>query len=220
MPSAGLIPLKIRLEAAGHRTRLFRYPSYRRDIPANAQRLSQFLNNLGEQTIDVVTYSLGGILLRWAANHCGPIPQLRRVVMIGPPNQGSYLGSRLHNALGPVFPLMVGATAKQLRSGNEGLCAGAGLLPEETELGIIAGGTDNDRGYNFLIPGDNDRILKPEETQLEGMSDWVKIRAAHGPLVFSSLTARLARRFLATGSFASGASSARAGSFTRQASAQ
>jgi len=202
MPSVGLLPLKKRLEWAGHQTRLFRYPSYRQDIPANATRLARYLNTLGQDTLDVVTYSMGGILLRWAVNHCEPIPALRRVVMIGPPNQGAWLSSRLDKALGPLYPMAIGAAAKQLRSGSDGLCAGAGLLPRQTKLGIIAGGRSNNTGYNFFIPGDNDRILTPEETKLDGMSDWILIRAAHGPMIFGAETAHLVRRFLATGRFA------------------
>jgi pimeloyl-ACP methyl ester carboxylesterase len=202
MPSVGLVPLKTRLDWAGHETRLFRYPSYRHDIPSNATRLARYLNTLGQENLDVVTFSMGGILLRWAVNHCEPIPTLRRVVMIGPPNQGAWLGSRLDKALGPLYPMVVGAAAKQLRSGSHGLCAGAGLLPKETELGIIAGGRNNSTGYNFFIPGDNDRIITPEETKLEGMNDWILIRAAHGPMIFGAETADLVRRFLATGSFA------------------
>ncbi len=202
MPSAGMLPLKLRLESAGFRTRLFSYPSYRHDIPANAERLARWLNKQGEDVLDVVTFSMGGILLRWAVNHCEPIPRLRRVVMIAPPNQGAWLGSRMDKVLGPMYPLMFGSAARQLRAEDDGICAGAGLLPAGTELGIIAGGRNNNRGYNYFIPGDNDRILKPEETRLEGMTDWILIRAAHGPLVFSGETAALVRRFLKSGSFA------------------
>ncbi len=201
MPSFGMLPLRRRLDRQGFVTRLFSYPSYRYDIPSNAARLARYLRSFGAGPLDVVTFSLGGVLLRWAVNH-DEVPRLANVVMIGPPNQGVWIASQLDRRIGPAFPLLFGAAARQLRAGDEGLAARAGRLPEETRLGIIAGGTGTHRGFNSLIPGDNDRVVRVEETHLEGMDDFRLVRAPHGPLVFSAETAALAGRFLHGGSFA------------------
>lgn len=209
MPKYGMWPLERALRRAGRRTFLFGYPSYRDDIPGNARRLARALASLGEEPLDVVTFSLGGVLLRWAANN-HRLPRMRRVVMIGPPNQGTWTADWADRHMGPLFPLLFGAAARQLRSGDNGLCAAAGRLPEDVELGIVAGGTGDDRGVVAMVPGDNDRIVRVEETTLAGMRERVLVRAAHGPLVFAPETHRHVVRFLAAGTFAP----ARAGAST------
>lgn len=201
MPRQGMWPLERALRRAGRRTLLFGYPSYRDDIPGNARRLARALRRCGEQPLDVVTFSLGGVLLRWAANN-ETLPRLRRVVMIGPPNQGAWMADWADAHLGPLYPLMFGRAARQLRTGDKGLCAGAGRLPEGVELGIVAGGTGTTRGMVRGVPGDNDRIVRVEETTLDGMNERVLVRAFHGPLIFAHQTHDHVVRYLATGTFA------------------
>jgi pimeloyl-ACP methyl ester carboxylesterase len=199
-PSLIMQPLGCRLRAAGFTTHLFRYPSYREDIPANGARLAHFLGALGPGPLDVVAFSMGGIITRWAASHHA-IPPLRRVVMIGTPNRGALMAAKADQWLGPAFPLFWGACARQLRPGDEGLCESAGLLAPETEVGIIAGGTGRPVGINPFLPGDNDRIVRVEETRLEGMRDFALVRAHHGPLILHRETAALTIQFLRTGRF-------------------
>ena len=143
MPKQGMWPLERALRAAGRRTFLFGYPSYRDDIPGNARRLARSLGSLAEEPLDIVTFSLGGVLLRWAMNN-EQVPALRRVVMIGPPNQGAWMADWADAHLGPLYPWMFGAAARQLRTGSRGLCVGAGrqaagtLPPEELVAGLPA----------------------------------------------------------------------------------
>jgi triacylglycerol lipase len=195
-----MVPLARHLQASGRRTLLFGYPSYRRDIPANGQRLARFLEVTGEPELDLVTFSLGSIVLRWAAAH-EQVPRLRRVVMIGPPNQGAVMASMLSRWLGPAFRLWIGRSALQLRRGDEGLCASAGTLPPGTELGIIAGAAGRPWGFNPLIRGDNDRVVAVEETFLQGMTAFVTVRCGHGPLIVHRSTWRHVEHFLEHGTF-------------------
>ncbi len=200
MPRQGLIPLSRRLRRGGIPTRLFGYPSYRKDIPANADRLAQFLRELGDEPFDVVAHSLGGIVLRWAVNHCGArVP--RRVVMIATPNQGARLAATGDRLMGPLFPLVWGRCVRQLRPGADGLCEIAGPLPAECEVGIIAGGTGTTRGVNPFLRGDNDRIVRVEETKLAGMKDFILLPMAHGPLIFRRGGADQVVAFLRNGAF-------------------
>jgi hypothetical protein len=200
MPRYCMVPLARYLRRSGRRTILFGYPSYRRDIPANGRRLACFLRDTGETELDAVTFSLGSIVLRWAAAH-EPIPRLRRVVMIGPPNKGAVLASRLSRWLGPVFRLWVGRSALQLRHGSDGLCASAGLLPPETQLGVIAGAAGRSWGFNPLIRGDNDRVVAVAETLMDGMTAFVTVRSGHGPLIVRRCTWRHVEHFLEHGIF-------------------
>ena len=200
MPRYCMVPLARHLRASGRRTILFGYPSYRRDIPDNGRRLARFLRTTGEPLLDAVTFSLGSIVLRWAAAH-EPVPRLRRVVMIGPPNQGAALASRLSRWLGPVFRLWVGRSALQLRHGPEGLCSRAGLLPPGTQLGVIAGAAGRSWGFNPLIHGDNDRVVAVTETLLDGMTAFVTVCSGHGPLIVRRATWRHVEHFLQHGQF-------------------
>ncbi|MEQ8821569.1 MAG: hypothetical protein RLY93_15145 [Sumerlaeia bacterium] len=200
VPSAIMWPLGWRLKRAGRRTVLFRYRSWARDIPENGRRLAIFLQGLEEDEIDAVAFSLGAILLRWATNH-HDIPRLRRVVMIGPPNRGAHMADWLSRRLGPLYSLIWGRAALQLRRGGRGLAERAGQLDPGTDLGVIAGGTGKGRGYNPLIPGDNDMTVAVAETILPGMLDFTVLRRPHNMLPISARTADLAIRFLESGKF-------------------
>jgi pimeloyl-ACP methyl ester carboxylesterase len=199
MPSVGMKPLQWRLERVGFDCRLFAYPSYRCTISENAGRLAAFAGGLGADVVDVVSYSMGGVVLRWAANHCA-LPRLRRVVMIGPPNNGARMADLASQHLGAGFPLLFGRCAMQLRTGDRGVSGEAGRLPPDTEVAIIAGGTGTPSGFNPLIGRDNDRIVAVDETFLDGMKSFTRLPIAHGPLVFHRETAALCARFLRTGS--------------------
>lgn len=188
------------LRRAGWRPVWFRYPTLRCDIPENARLLALFLRSLGREEVDVVTFSLGGIVLRWAANH-HELPRIGRAVLLAPPNHGAFMADRLHEKLGWLFPLFWGRAALQLRRGDKGLAARAGDLPKATEVGIIAGGTGKGKGFNPAIPGDNDLTVAVAETILPGMTDFALVRSVHSGLPVLGRSRGLVVRFLKTGHF-------------------
>jgi len=200
MPSIGLGPLQLSLEYDGFDTVRFAYSSYLKDIPENGLALARFCEDLGNDEVDFITYSMGAIVLRWAVGH-HPMPRIRRVVMIGPPNKGARLANWVGSKLGPLFPFIVGRSAPQLRRDGKGLAAGAGDIPATTEVGIIAGGTGTIRGFNSMMGEDNDRIVAVEETKLPNMADFILLNHAHGPLIFSNETFTSAKQFLREGRF-------------------
>lgn len=199
-PSAVMIPLAFRLRRAGFRTARFRYRSLRRDIPENAAELAKWLRGLGEEPVHVVAFSMGGLLLRWAANH-HDIPRLGRVVMMGTPNQGAFLADWMDERLGPLFPMVWGRGALQLRRGAKGLAQRAGRLPDGVEAGVVAGGRRAARGLNPLIPGDNDSTVAVQETPLPGMKDFTLAASTHTGLVLLPRPSRAAIAFLRDGAF-------------------
>lgn len=200
VPSWIMLPIWLTLRWRGHRPRLFRYPSYRRDIPDNATRLAEWLRGLGVDEVDAVSFSLGSILLRWAVNH-HRVPRVRRIVMLGPPNRGAFMADWLHRKCRILYPLIWGRCAMQLRTGPRGLCERAGRFPATSELGVIAGGRGGPRGFNPLIPGDNDFTVGVEETVMPGMKDFALVRRTHTMLPFSARPRRLVATFLETGRF-------------------
>jgi len=196
-----LWPLMWRLRRRGRRVWTIPYQSTLHDIPECAHRVALRLKALGIREFDAVTFSMGGIVLRWAMNN-EAMPRLRRVVMIGPPNSGSHTADTLHRWLGPVFPLVWGAAGLQLRRNPQGVAGRAGLLPG-AELGILVGGSGTPRGLPnpFRIPGDNDGIVGVEESIIRGMKDIVQVNASHRTIYLRGRTAELAHTFLEHGVF-------------------
>jgi triacylglycerol lipase len=124
--------------------------------------------------IHYVTHSMGGILVRQlaATGEAGPVG---RVVMLGPPNQGSEIVD-LAGAW-PLFGRYGGPAGRELGTG-EGSAARR-LGPAPFELGVIAG----DRSWNgllsLMIPGPDDGKVAVARTRLEGMQDFLLLQTSH-----------------------------------------
>lgn len=205
MPPAYLYPIKWRLSRSLQRPVLsFPYFSHFSDIPATALKLARWMDQKRITEFDAVTHSMGGVILRWAMSHCD-MPRLHRAVMIAPPNEGSWLATRLHQRLGLVYPLCFGQAGLQLRSGELGLASQAGDLAG-AEAGVIAGGCGSPEGIRnwFKIPGDCDGTVAVEETIFPGMKDFVLLPGNHTMISFNKRTADLTRVFLETGLFRPG----------------
>jgi hypothetical protein len=121
-----------------------------------------------------VTHSLGGILVRqYLSAH--RLPQLKRVVMLGPPNKGSETVDKL--AAIPGFNMINGRAGKQLGTDSDSIPNTLG--PADFDVGIIAG----DRTVNFLlstlIPGQDDGKVSVDSTKLAGMTDHIQLATTH-----------------------------------------
>ncbi|MEH6593486.1 MAG: alpha/beta fold hydrolase [Halioglobus sp.] len=150
----------------------------------------------GLDTIHFVTHSLGGILVRQYLAH-SEIPELGRVVMMGPPNQGSELAANLiDNQLLDIF-LPIAAT--QLAAGTESLPVRLG--PVAYPVGIIAG-SNNNRPWTPSSPnGPSDGTVLVEETRVTGMTDFITVPASHSFLMWHNSVLEQVAHFLSYGSF-------------------
>lgn len=136
--------------------------------------LPKALKLCGNNTIHFVTHSLGGILVRYyLMEHT--IPNLGRVVMLGPPNKGSQVVDNMANFWG--FKLINGPAGMQLGTSHKSLPNLIG--PATFDLGIIAGS----RTINFILstqlPNPDDGKVSVENTKLKGMTDHIVLPVTH-----------------------------------------
>ena len=148
-------------------------------------------------TINLVTHSLGGILVRQYLSHTD-ISGLKRVVMLAPPNQGSQVADYLQTSWSAIR-LLEPQAALQLGTGTESIPSGLG--PVSFELGIIAG-TVNRRG---LLPGTpeevSDGTVSTAETVVQGMLDYIELPVSHTSILWNGDVLSQTAFFLQHGRF-------------------
>lgn len=189
------------LEAAGYTVLNVDYPSRKGLIPKLAEdaignALAECRRN-GATKIDFVTHSMGGILVRSYLAH-NKVPELGRVVMLAPPNQGSEVVDKLGRLT--LFKWINGPAGNEMSTDTDSLPNQLG--PANFPVGIIAG----DRTINwinslFMIPGPNDGKVSIKRAKLPGMSDFIVIHATHPFIMRNSETIRQTIAFLQNGKF-------------------
>lgn len=167
-----------RLTMHGYRVVNLDYPSRHKKIE-DLSKLAiteglECCRRQGVKRIHFVTHSLGGILVRHYLAH-QLIPELGRVVMLAPPNQGSKVVDKFSNM--PGYRLINGPAGYQLGTDENSIPLKLG--PADFEVGIIAG----DRTVNFLLSTafdePNDGKVAVEDTKLEGMRDFLVVHRTH-----------------------------------------
>ncbi|MBZ2169474.1 esterase/lipase family protein [Marinobacter sp. F4216] len=124
--------------------------------------------------VNFVTHSLGGILVRqYLSEHS--IENLGRVVMLGPPNQGSEVVDELRDV--PGFHFINGDAGLQLGTGEFSVPKALGKA--RFDVGIIAGTQSINWILSTLIPDTDDGKVSVENTRLEGMNDHITMPVTH-----------------------------------------
>ncbi len=194
-------PMQQALEEAGFATANVGYPSRAHAI----EELAPVAVGAGVDacralpdvsTIHFVTHSLGGILLRWYLAH-NDITGMGRVVMLGPPNQGSIAADRMRNV--PGYDWLNGPIGRQLGKGDDSVPLS--LPAADFELGIIAGNRTIDPITSAVLADPDDGRVSVEDTKLEGMSDFVVVEHSHAFLMRMTEPIALTIRFLQSGTF-------------------
>lgn len=197
--SRSFAKMKKQLLEEGYQVFGFNYPSTRVPISDAARYLERALQSLeGIETIDFVVHSMGGLVARCYLLNCEePDPRIRRMVMLGVPNRGAGIADRVKSW--PFYKAIYGPAGQQLVTDSEGLIS---RLPvPEFEFGILSGARGNAKGYNPLIPGDDDGTVELEHTKLPGAADFITVPALHSFLMNHQTAIRYTLHFLEQGQF-------------------
>ena len=195
------IPLSMKylensLEKAGYQVYNLGYPSTDVSIEAAAAAIREKVDALGEgHRINFVGHSMGNLVIRMVLGK--DLPGLGRVVMIAPPNQGSFMAERLEH-LG-IYRWIFGPAGQELPADNRAFFEN--LPIPDCEFGIIAGGRGTEGGYNPLLEGDDDGTVRVEETKLPGAADFTLVNNTHTLILFDPETVQQTISFLKTGRF-------------------
>jgi hypothetical protein len=181
------------------------YASTRRSLDDHAQSLARVIDNLKDATeIDFVCHSLGNLVVRrylGEANQAQPKwkpdPRIKRIVMLGPPNNGARFAKLFKD--NKLYAVVAGPSGKQLsESWDE---AQKLLAVPQLEFGILAGGKIGQVPTNPLVPGDDDWLVSVEETKLPGARDFRVVPCLHGELMEDHKVRECALCFLKQGCF-------------------
>jgi pimeloyl-ACP methyl ester carboxylesterase len=158
-------------------------------------------DSLGAQCkkIHFVTHSLGGILVRDYLSRYS-IENLGRVVMLGPPNQGSEVVDNLKDW--SLFKWINGPTGAQL--GTDARSVPKQLGPVDFELGVIAGSWSINWINSMLIPGPDDGKVSVQSTKIKGMQDHIVLPTTHPMMMTNKDVLSETLEFLQKGRFKNG----------------
>ena len=193
--------MKLHPEVAKQRTAVsFSYASTRDPIFAHSAALRELVENLpGQPRISMVGHSMGNIVFRqaigeWQRNGDPKqvLPRMNRVVMLGPPNQGSSFAANL-SRLG-IFETITGNSGMQLGPDWDKFRSGLGTPP--CPFAIVAGDISKSSIQNPLLSGPSDGVVTLEEAALDGMTEIASVPVVHSFLMSNSSVVRATVSFL------------------------
>lgn len=187
-------PVLRRLRRAGLATSSFGYAVTWAGFEAIRRRLVErivVLAAAGDYAL--VGHSLGGVLIRAAANSLPPGTRLpRHVFLLGSPQEPARLARRL--AAHPVFRALTRDCGQLLGSAPRMAAVGALTVPTTSIVG-----TSGPRGAGAFRGEANDGIVALAEVSAEWLTDQVELPVLHTLLPMSSAVARVILARLARG---------------------
>ncbi len=174
------------LKREGYRCYGYDYPTRIRRMDHHGEELADRLLLWPEKRFDVVTHSMGGLILREALSRAPELQErIGRIVMIAPPNQGSDL-ARFWREKFPVAERLV-VPLFDLSSESGSPVYELPNLPGELEFGVLA--------------AENDHAVSEERTHLAGEREHRILPGRHTSILFRKRTAETVGHFLRHGNF-------------------
>ncbi len=175
----------------------FHYRSVAASMSESAAALARFVDAFGEDTVDLVGHSLGGVVILTALERA-PLRPPGRAVLLGAPVQGSRAAHGLAR-----WPGGRGILGRAIAEAV--LDAPPRTRPFAREVGVIAGTAPYGLGRLVArLPAPNDGVVLVEETRLAGARDHIELPVNHFGLLFSRAVADQAAGFLDSGRFERG----------------
>lgn len=193
-------PMTRALRRAGYDAQPVNYPSTRRSLEQHAEQIERILDRAEDvDRVSFVCHSMGGIVTRMLLGRQSAWRDRitpNRLVMIGTPNRGAEIAEAFKNL--PMFKATAGPSVDQLRPER----IDAIPIPD-IPFGTIAGSSGRPRGYNPLLPGDDDMTVTVESTRLPGAEDELVVQAVHTFVMVKPEVVAATLRYLKSGRFAS-----------------
>ncbi len=178
----------------------FGYASPRAGIDEHGRSLASVIAALPHASrIHFVGHSLGNLVVRrWMSMAAADdLARVHRMVMLGAPNQGSDL-ARMASRIWLLAALADGAARDLVVNWPE---VSRSLAVPPCSFGIVAGGKGDGRGYSTLLEGDDDAVVRVEETRLEGADDFLLVPVSHAAMMKNETVQKATVSFLKTGGF-------------------
>ena len=183
---------------AGYAAQSFSYPTVRQSLKTSARQLAEFAAELPQRRIHFAGHSLGAVLIvAMLAERDWHVPgkELGRVVLVGPPFQGTDVGRNLARvALGRVI---LG------RAVQDWLAHPPPVVPLGVELGVIAGSRPVGMGRiaapNLVPP--HDGTVRVAETRVEGAREHLTMPVSHTEMLMSARVTQQMLAFFEHGAF-------------------
>lgn len=192
-----MMPLAHALKRAGFVTLEPSYASMRGDLQANVDSVDSVLRQLDAleaQRIHIVGHSMGGLLALALLQREPPDARLGRAVLLGSPVAGCMAARTF--ATYPGGEWLLGASTplwERLPMPD---------VPARCEVGAIAGTSRIGLASLLVdIEGDNDGVVRVEETRLPGLADHRVLPVSHTGMLMSGPAASQAAAFLRRGAF-------------------
>lgn len=177
------------------------------DYPSRQASVEELSSKVGEafelcqkkgfdyKQIDVVTHSMGGILLRHWVKTTGV--DFGRAVMLGPPNAGSELVDRIGDTT--LFKAYNGPAGGQL--GTDENAVWRRLPAVDFELGVIAGSGEEGGLLGRHVAAPNDGKVSVASTRVAGMKDHIVMQVDHTFMMNNATVHQQIQTFLEHGQF-------------------
>ena len=188
-----MLRLQKEMNEANYSVLNFEYKSTKWTMDSIICELDRTLNKYqaNYDSIHFVVHSMGTFVVRsYLAKYSNP--KFINIVMIAPPNKGSILAEKFGEL--KVFEWSFGESGQKL--GKEIDDFWRTYPRPRIPFGIIAGGIDNRKGINPMIPGDDDGVVGVTETVLRGYSDIIKITGLHSSLPWQKQVIQQAMYFM------------------------
>lgn len=178
------------------------YASTSADLEAHGRMLGRVIAGLpAASRVSFVGHSLGNLVVRrWMAlADRADLARVDRMVMLGPPNRGSDL-ARSVAGVGALAALAEGAARDLVVDWRT---VEPQLAVPPCEFGIVAGGRGDNAGFSPFLAGDDDAVVRVEETRLDGADDFLLLPVHHAAMLRDPAVQRATAAFLREGRFIS-----------------